>query len=111
MCLTPGTSRSTRLGIFTIIFQRLRKKKLKKILKCLTNFVDFQLSALQLLRFSVLQDAVRSFKKAINLLMSSAKILPKTFENAEIYYLTGRCYMEQKSLLRVGINYIEYISL
>ncbi|XP_064920077.1 tetratricopeptide repeat protein 6 isoform X2 [Columba livia] len=46
------------------------------------------------------KDAVRSFKKAINLLMSSAKILPKTFENAEIYYLTGRCYMEQKSLLR-----------
>ncbi|OPJ83192.1 tetratricopeptide repeat protein 6 isoform C [Patagioenas fasciata monilis] len=46
------------------------------------------------------KDAVRSFKKAINLLMSSAKILPKTFENAEIYYLTGLCYMEQKSLLR-----------
>ncbi|XP_065492938.1 tetratricopeptide repeat protein 6 [Caloenas nicobarica] len=46
------------------------------------------------------KDAVRSFKKAVNLLMSSAKILPKTFETAEIYYLTGVCYMEQKSLLR-----------
>lgn len=61
--------------------------------------------------FSVLQDAVRSFKKAMKLLMTSAKILPNTFETAEMYYLTGLCYMEQKSLLRVGVNYIEYIRL
>lgn len=61
--------------------------------------------------FSVLQDAVRSFKKAMKLLMTSAKILPNTFETAEMYYLTGLCYMEQKSLLRVGVNYTEYIRL
>ncbi|KFQ04504.1 Tetratricopeptide repeat protein 6, partial [Haliaeetus albicilla] len=46
------------------------------------------------------KDAVRSFKKAMKLLMTSAKILPNTFETAEMYYLTGLCYMEQKSLLR-----------
>ncbi|NXL07253.1 TTC6 protein, partial [Mesembrinibis cayennensis] len=46
------------------------------------------------------KDAVRSFKKAMKLLMTSAKILPNTFEAAEMYYLTGLCYMEQKSLLR-----------
>ncbi|XP_009885320.1 PREDICTED: tetratricopeptide repeat protein 6 [Charadrius vociferus] len=46
------------------------------------------------------KDAVRSFKKAVKLLMTTAKILPNTFEAAEIYYLTGLCHMEQKSLLR-----------
>ncbi|XP_074959502.1 tetratricopeptide repeat protein 6 isoform X3 [Phalacrocorax aristotelis] len=46
------------------------------------------------------KDAVRSFKKAMKLLMISAKMLPNTFEAAEMYYLTGLCYMEQKSLLR-----------
>ncbi|NXT77803.1 TTC6 protein, partial [Zapornia atra] len=46
------------------------------------------------------KDAVRSFKKAMKLLMTSAKILPKTFEAAEMYYLTGLCYMEQKNLLQ-----------
>ncbi|XP_050753053.1 tetratricopeptide repeat protein 6 [Gymnogyps californianus] len=46
------------------------------------------------------KDAVRSFKKAMKLLMTSAKILPNTFEAAEMYYLTGLCHMEQKSLLR-----------
>ncbi|NXH71531.1 TTC6 protein, partial [Hydrobates tethys] len=46
------------------------------------------------------KDAVRSFKKAMKLLMTSAKILPNTFEAAEMYYLTGLCYMEQKSLLQ-----------
>ncbi|KAF1612525.1 UNVERIFIED_CONTAM: Tetratricopeptide repeat protein 6, partial [Eudyptes pachyrhynchus] len=46
------------------------------------------------------KDALRSFKKAVKLLMASAKILPNTFEAAEMYYLTGLCYMEQKSLLR-----------
>ncbi|XP_064316395.1 tetratricopeptide repeat protein 6 isoform X2 [Phalacrocorax carbo] len=46
------------------------------------------------------KDAVRSFKKAMKLLMTSAKMLPNTFEAAEMYYLTGLCYMEQKSLLR-----------
>ncbi|KFR00440.1 Tetratricopeptide repeat protein 6, partial [Opisthocomus hoazin] len=45
------------------------------------------------------KDAMRSFKKAMKLLMTSAKILPNTFEAAEMYYLTGLCYMEQKSLL------------
>jgi len=54
---------------------------------------------------------MRSFKKAMKLLMTSAKILPNTFEAAEMYYLTGLCYMEQKSLLWVGINCIEDISL
>ncbi|XP_051477986.1 tetratricopeptide repeat protein 6 [Apus apus] len=46
------------------------------------------------------KDAVRTFKKAMNLLMASAKILPNTFEAAEMYYLTGLCYMEQKRLSR-----------
>ncbi|XP_075008535.1 tetratricopeptide repeat protein 6 [Calonectris borealis] len=46
------------------------------------------------------KDAVRSFKKAMKLLMTSAKILPNTFEAAEMYYLTGLCYMEQKSILK-----------
>ncbi|XP_059675518.1 tetratricopeptide repeat protein 6 [Gavia stellata] len=46
------------------------------------------------------KDAVRSFKKAMKLLMTSVKILPNTFEAAEMYYLTGLCYMEQKSLLQ-----------
>ncbi|NXK19998.1 TTC6 protein, partial [Arenaria interpres] len=46
------------------------------------------------------KDAVRSFKKAMKLLMTSTKILPNTFEAAEIYYLTGLCHMEQKNLLR-----------
>ncbi|XP_010084702.1 PREDICTED: tetratricopeptide repeat protein 6-like, partial [Pterocles gutturalis] len=46
------------------------------------------------------KDAVESFKKAVKLLMTSAKILPNTFEAAEMYYLTGLCYMEQKSLLQ-----------
>ncbi|XP_063187863.1 tetratricopeptide repeat protein 6 [Chroicocephalus ridibundus] len=46
------------------------------------------------------KDAVRSFKKAMKLLMTSAKILPNTFEAAEIHYLTGLCHMEQKSLLQ-----------
>ncbi|KFP57049.1 Tetratricopeptide repeat protein 6, partial [Cathartes aura] len=46
------------------------------------------------------KDAVRSLKKAMKLLMTSAKILPNTFEAAEMYYLTGLCHMEQKSLLR-----------
>ncbi|KAF1676418.1 TTC6 protein, partial [Pygoscelis papua] len=46
------------------------------------------------------KDALRSFKKAMKLLMTSAKIPPNTFEAAEMYYLTGLCYMEQKSLLR-----------
>ncbi|XP_054683760.1 tetratricopeptide repeat protein 6 isoform X1 [Grus americana] len=46
------------------------------------------------------KDAVRSFKNAMKLLMTSAKILPNTFEAAEMYYLTGLCYMEQKSLLQ-----------
>ncbi|NXE76805.1 TTC6 protein, partial [Cochlearius cochlearius] len=45
------------------------------------------------------KDAMRSFKKAMKLVMTSAKVLPKTFEAAEMYYLTGLCYMEQKSLL------------
>ncbi|NXI59018.1 TTC6 protein, partial [Chloroceryle aenea] len=46
------------------------------------------------------KDAVKSFKKALKLLTTSAKILPNTFEAAEIYYLTGLCYMEQKSSLQ-----------
>ncbi|KFP28290.1 Tetratricopeptide repeat protein 6, partial [Colius striatus] len=46
------------------------------------------------------EDAVRSFKKAVKLLMTSAKILPQTFETAEIYYLIGLCYLKQKSLLQ-----------
>uniref|UniRef100_A0A8C3JFL5 Tetratricopeptide repeat domain 6 n=1 Tax=Calidris pygmaea TaxID=425635 RepID=A0A8C3JFL5_9CHAR len=46
------------------------------------------------------KDAVRSFKKAMKLLMTSTKILPNTFEAAEIYYLTGLCHLEQKNLLR-----------
>uniref|UniRef100_A0A669PR57 Tetratricopeptide repeat domain 6 n=1 Tax=Phasianus colchicus TaxID=9054 RepID=A0A669PR57_PHACC len=45
------------------------------------------------------EDAVGSFKQAINLLMTSEKILPPTFEAAEMYYLMGLCYMEQKNLL------------
>ncbi|NXK51629.1 TTC6 protein, partial [Chauna torquata] len=46
------------------------------------------------------KDAVESFKQAIKLLMTSAKILPNTFEAAEMYYLMGLCYMEQKKLLQ-----------
>ncbi|NXI46447.1 TTC6 protein, partial [Galbula dea] len=46
------------------------------------------------------KDAVRSFKKAMELLITSEKVLPYTFEAAEMYYLTGLCYMEQKNLLR-----------
>uniref|UniRef100_A0A8C0FCA6 Tetratricopeptide repeat protein 6 n=1 Tax=Bubo bubo TaxID=30461 RepID=A0A8C0FCA6_BUBBB len=57
------------------------------------------------------KDAVRSFKKAMKLLMTSAKILPNTFEAAEMYYLTGLCYLEQKNLLQAGINSVEYIRL
>ncbi|XP_071602190.1 tetratricopeptide repeat protein 6 isoform X2 [Heliangelus exortis] len=49
-----------------------------------------------------IKDAVRSFKKAMKLLMTSAKNVPKTFEAAEMYYLTGLCYMEQKNLLRAS---------
>ncbi|XP_042670912.1 tetratricopeptide repeat protein 6 isoform X2 [Centrocercus urophasianus] len=46
-----------------------------------------------------IEDAVGSFKQAINLLMTSEKILPPTFEAAEMYYLMGLCYMEQINLL------------
>ncbi|NXG30819.1 TTC6 protein, partial [Dromaius novaehollandiae] len=46
------------------------------------------------------KDAVQSFKQAIKLLITSAKTLPTTFEAAEMYYLTGLCYMEQVSLLQ-----------
>lgn len=56
--------------------------------------------------FPVLQDAVGSFKQAINLLMTSEKTLPPTFEAAETYYLMGLCYMEQMNLLQVGISYL-----
>lgn len=38
--------------------------------------------------------------------MTSEKILPPTFEAAEMYYLMGLCYMEQINLLEVGISYI-----
>ncbi|XP_015720531.1 tetratricopeptide repeat protein 6 isoform X2 [Coturnix japonica] len=44
------------------------------------------------------EDAVESFKKAINLLMTSDKTLPHTFEAAEMHYLLGLCYMEQVNL-------------
>ncbi|NXH10275.1 TTC6 protein, partial [Bucco capensis] len=47
-----------------------------------------------------IKDALRSLKKAMELLMTSAKDLPNTFEAAEMYYLTGLCYMEQKSLFQ-----------
>ncbi|XP_048805248.1 tetratricopeptide repeat protein 6 isoform X2 [Lagopus muta] len=46
-----------------------------------------------------IEDAVGSFKQAINLLMTSEKILRPTFEAAEMYYLMGLCYMEQINLL------------
>ncbi|KAM9013875.1 tetratricopeptide repeat protein 6 [Ara ararauna] len=46
------------------------------------------------------KDAEKSFKKAMKLLKTSAKKLPNTFEAAEMYYLTGLCYMEQKRLLQ-----------
>ncbi|XP_021257944.1 tetratricopeptide repeat protein 6 isoform X3 [Numida meleagris] len=46
------------------------------------------------------EDAVGSFKQAINLLMTSEKILPPTFEAAEVYYLMGLCYMDQINLLQ-----------
>ncbi|OXB83948.1 UNVERIFIED_CONTAM: hypothetical protein H355_009432 [Colinus virginianus] len=49
------------------------------------------------------EDAVGSFKQAVNLLMTSKKILPPTFEAAEMYYLMGLCYMEQIHLLEVGV--------
>ncbi|XP_043405341.1 tetratricopeptide repeat protein 6 isoform X1 [Chelonia mydas] len=45
------------------------------------------------------KDAVESFQQALKILTSSAKILPHTFEAAEIYYFMGLCYMEQVSLL------------
>lgn len=38
--------------------------------------------------------------------MTSEKILPPTFEAAEMYYLMGLCYMEQINLLEVGTRYI-----
>ncbi|KAH1170981.1 tetratricopeptide repeat protein 6 isoform X2 [Mauremys mutica] len=46
------------------------------------------------------KDAVESFQLALKILTSSAKILPNTFEAAEIYYFLGLCYMEQVSLLQ-----------
>ncbi|XP_067388344.1 tetratricopeptide repeat protein 6 [Emydura macquarii macquarii] len=46
------------------------------------------------------KDAMESFQQALKILTSSAKILPNTFEAAEIYYFMGLCYMEQISLLR-----------
>nr|XP_042714425.1 tetratricopeptide repeat protein 6 isoform X3 [Chrysemys picta bellii] len=46
------------------------------------------------------KDAVESFQQALKILTSSAKILPNTFEAAEIYYFLGLCYMEQVSLLQ-----------
>ncbi|XP_053884264.1 tetratricopeptide repeat protein 6 isoform X2 [Malaclemys terrapin pileata] len=46
------------------------------------------------------KDAVESFQQALKMLTSSAKILPNTFEAAEIYYFLGLCYMEQVSLLQ-----------
>ncbi|NXU57563.1 TTC6 protein, partial [Turnix velox] len=49
-----------------------------------------------------MKDALRSFKKAKKLLMTSAKVLPNTFEAAEIYYLIGLCHMEKKSLLQAN---------
>lgn len=49
---------------------------------------------------------MKSFKQAIELQMTSAKILHNAFEVAEMYYLMGLCYMEQTNLLQVGINYI-----
>ncbi|OXB66807.1 hypothetical protein ASZ78_003509 [Callipepla squamata] len=49
------------------------------------------------------EDAVGSFKQAVNLLMTSKKILPPTFEAAEMYYLMGLCYMEQIHLVEVGV--------
>eukprot|EP00075_Anas_platyrhynchos_P025087 XP_027314340.1 tetratricopeptide repeat protein 6 isoform X2 [Anas platyrhynchos] len=46
------------------------------------------------------KDAVKSFKQAIELQMTSAKILHNAFEVAEMYYLMGLCYMEQTNLLQ-----------
>ncbi|XP_035395143.2 tetratricopeptide repeat protein 6 [Cygnus atratus] len=46
------------------------------------------------------KDAVESFKQAIELQMTSAKILHNAFEAAEMYYLMGLCYMEQTNLLQ-----------
>lgn len=54
---------------------------------------------------------MESFKQAIELQMTSAKILHNAFEAAEMYYLIGLCYMEQTNLLQVGINYIQCVSL
>uniref|UniRef100_A0A8C0GHW0 Tetratricopeptide repeat domain 6 n=1 Tax=Chelonoidis abingdonii TaxID=106734 RepID=A0A8C0GHW0_CHEAB len=53
------------------------------------------------------KDAVESFQQALKILTSSAKILPNTFEAAEIYYFLGLCYMEQVSLLQTYKNAIE----
>uniref|UniRef100_A0A8C4XXS6 Tetratricopeptide repeat domain 6 n=1 Tax=Gopherus evgoodei TaxID=1825980 RepID=A0A8C4XXS6_9SAUR len=53
------------------------------------------------------KDAVESFQQALKMLTSSAKILPNTFEAAEIYYFLGLCYMEQVSLLQTYKNAIE----
>ncbi|NXJ60022.1 TTC6 protein, partial [Rostratula benghalensis] len=57
------------------------------------------------------KDAVRSFKKAMKLLVTSTKTLPNTSEAAEIYYLTGLCQMEQKKLLRACRAFSMAISL
>ncbi|XP_035184240.1 tetratricopeptide repeat protein 6 isoform X2 [Oxyura jamaicensis] len=46
------------------------------------------------------KDAVESFKRAIELQMTSAKILHNAFEAAEMYFLMGLCYMEQTNLLQ-----------
>ncbi|XP_075357745.1 tetratricopeptide repeat protein 6 [Mycteria americana] len=100
-CLREATATQPEPSMFVILGKIQMKAKKTKVRKIYIIYMpNFQLSALQLLILSVLQDAVRSFKKAMKLLMASAKILPNTFEAAEMYYLTGLCYMEQKSLLR-----------
>ncbi|KFO84213.1 Tetratricopeptide repeat protein 6, partial [Buceros rhinoceros silvestris] len=78
-----------------------------KAIECLTEATETQpepsmfvvLGKIQM-KAKKTQDAVKSFKNAMKLLMTSEKTLPNTFEAAEMYYLTGLCYMEQKSFLQ-----------
>ncbi|NXC40978.1 TTC6 protein, partial [Penelope pileata] len=47
-----------------------------------------------------MEDALESFKQAIDLLRTSGKIHPRMFEAAEMHYLMGLCYMKQINLVQ-----------
>lgn len=53
----------------------------------------------------MLQEAVESFRKALILLSPNETNLCNCPEAAEVFYLTGLCFMAQDLLLQVALQY------